>query len=300
MAKKKKNKKQKFFNKLKNKYKLVILNADTFEEKFSLKLSPINVFVIAGSASILLIFLTTYIIAFTPLREYIPGYTSTNMKTAMYKLLLKADSLENSINAKNLYIENIKSIISGQDVVDKIENQPQSTNIKHENTALKNSKEDSMLRAEIENIDNYTVNFSNNDKVSQKNYYGSYASIKDFFFFSPLKGMTTNLFDPAGNHYGIDIVAGKNEAIKATLDGTVIFSGWTLATGYVIALQHANNIISVYKHNSALLKHQGNYVKAGEPIAIIGETGELSTGPHLHFELWFNGNPVNPKDYIVF
>lgn len=300
MAKKKKNKKQKFFNKLKNKYKLVILNADTFEEKFSLKLSPINVFVIAGSASILLIFLTTYIIAFTPLREYIPGYTSTNMKTAMYKLLLKADSLENSINAKNLYIENIKSIISGQEIVDKIENQPQSTNIKHENTALKNSKEDSMLRAEIENIDNYTVNFSNNDKVSQKNYYGSYASIKDFFFFSPLKGMTTNLFDPAGNHYGIDIVAGKNEAIKATLDGTVIFSGWTLATGYVIALQHANNIISVYKHNSALLKHQGNYVKAGEPIAIIGETGELSTGPHLHFELWFNGNPVNPKDYIVF
>jgi len=112
--------------------------------------------------------------------------------------------------------------------------------------------------------------------------------------------MITNLFDPAKDHYGIDIVAGKNEAIKATLDGTVIFSGWTLATGYVIALQHANNIISVYKHNSALLKHQGNYVKAGEPIAIIGETGELSTGPHLHFELWFNGNPVNPKDYIVF
>jgi len=302
MAKKKNNKKQKFFNKLKNKYKLVILNADTFEEKFSLKLSPMNVFVLAGSASILLIFLTTFIIAFTPLREYIPGYTSTNMKTAMYKLLLKADSLENSVKAKNLYIENIKSIISGEDGLDEMEEQPQPTNLKHENinVAIKKSKEDSLLRAEIENIDNYTVSFNNYEKPVQKNYYGSYASIKDFFFFSPLKGMTTNLFDPAGNHYGIDIVAGKNEAIKATLDGTVIFSGWTLATGYVIALQHANNIISVYKHNSALLKHQGNYVKAGEPIAIIGETGELSTGPHLHFELWFNGNPVNPKDYIVF
>lgn len=300
MIKKKKNKKQKFFHKLKNKYRLVILNADTFEEKFSLKLSPINVFVIAGSASILLIFLTTYIIAFTPLREYIPGYTSTNMKTAMYKLLLKADSLENAVKAKNLYIENIKSIISGEIINEEIDEQPVQTNLKHENVLIKKSKEDSLLRAEIENIDNYTVNFNNNEKTTQKNYYGSYASIKDFFFFSPLKGITTNLFDPANNHYGIDIVAGKNEAIKATLDGTVIFSGWTLETGYVIALQHGNNIISVYKHNSALLKRQGSYVKAGEPIAIIGETGELTTGPHLHFELWFNGNPVNPKDYIVF
>ncbi|HRS54164.1 MAG TPA: M23 family metallopeptidase [Bacteroidales bacterium] len=291
MVKKKKSKK-KFIYKLRNKYKLVILNADTFEEKFSLKLSPMNVFVITGSISILLIFLTTYIIAFTPLREYIPGYASTDVKVNLYKLITKTDSLEEAIKAKDLYIQNIKNIILGQEneaITNTNENQ--LSNYSQENTILKSSKKNNALTTEVENLDN-------NLKTSP-NYKGS-ISIKDFFFFSPVKGIIINFFNPANNHYGIDIVSKKNEAIKATLDGTVIFSGWTFETGNVIIIQHPNNIISVYKHNSALLKKQGAYVKAGEPIAIIGETGELSTGPHLHFELWFNGNPVNPKDYIVF
>ena len=124
--------------------------------------------------------------------------------------------------------------------------------------------------------------------------------IRNFFFFTPLKGFVTNNFNALNSHYGIDIVAKKNEPIKATLDGTVIFCDWTIKTGYVIAIQHQNNIISVYKHNSALMKKEGNYVKAGEVIAIIGNTGELTSGPHLHFELWYDGKAVNPKEFMRF
>jgi murein DD-endopeptidase MepM/ murein hydrolase activator NlpD len=124
--------------------------------------------------------------------------------------------------------------------------------------------------------------------------------VSQFFFFPPINGLITNYFNPAQNHFGVDIVAGSGTPIKATLDGTIIFAGWTLSSGYTLAIQHANNLVSVYKHNDVLLKREGNYVKAGEAIAIIGNTGTFSTGIHLHFELWFNGNPINPIDYIVF
>jgi len=301
MAKKIKTGKKKLIHKLRNKYRLVILNAETFEEKFSLKLSPMNVFVITGSASILLIFLTTYLIAFTPLREYIPGYPSSQMKNNLYKLVAKADSLEKTVNDKDVYINNIRSIIMGHDVAAiEEEPQPETPDVSHGNISFAKSKADSALRAEIESIDNFSVNFLPVENSGQKHYSRSTANVRDFFFFTPLKGLITNHFNPIIKHYGIDIVAKKNEAIKSTMDGTVIFSSWTLETGYVIAVQHQHNIISVYKHNSALLKGQGSYVKAGDPIAIIGESGELSSGPHLHFELWFNGSPVNPADYIVF
>jgi murein DD-endopeptidase MepM/ murein hydrolase activator NlpD len=126
------------------------------------------------------------------------------------------------------------------------------------------------------------------------------SSIVGFLFFTPLKGIITSEFNPAQGHYGIDIVSKQNEAVKSVLDGTVIFSNWTLETGYVMSVQHSQNIVSIYKHNSVLLKKTGEYVRAGEPIAIVGETGEQITGPHLHFELWNDGRPVNPKDYITF
>jgi murein DD-endopeptidase MepM/ murein hydrolase activator NlpD len=128
----------------------------------------------------------------------------------------------------------------------------------------------------------------------------SKESITNFFFFSPLKGLVTNSFDMKEEHYGIDITAQENEAIKATLDGTVIMSAWTSETGYVIQIQHENNLVSVYKHNSALMKKVGQYVKAGEVVAIIGNSGELTSGTHLHFELWYNGNPIDPQEYMVF
>jgi murein DD-endopeptidase MepM/ murein hydrolase activator NlpD len=291
----KKNKKNKIFRNFKNKYKFVIMQDDTFEEKLSFRLSRMNVFVIGGISVIILIIATIFIIAFTPLREYIPGYANVNMDKKVRELALTTDSLIANIRQKNLYINNIKNIIEGKDIIDSVQ-QDIKINKNYDTISLSKSREDSLLRKEIENIDQYNqYNLSANEESGSSIY-----SIKDFLFFTPLKGIITNNFNPKDKHYGVDVVAGKNSAIKATLDGVVIFSVWTLNTGYSIAIQHQNNIISVYKHNSALLKKEGDFVKAGEVIAILGSSGELSTGPHLHFELWYNGMPVNPVDYITF
>jgi len=290
-----KKNKSRFIQRLKNKYRLVIMNDNTFEEKFSFKLSRLNVFVATGAASILLIFITTYIIAFTPLREYIPGYGSNESTRKVRELMLKADSLEENLKNKELYLYNIKNVIEGKEIVDALPEKPDTSGKTHGNINISKSKEDSLLRVEMEKQDKYNITaVSDNSSGSQ------ISSISNFLFFTPLKGIITNNFDPANDHFGIDVVAKKNEAIKSTLSGVVIFAGWTLKTGYTIVIQHQDNLISVYKHNSALLKKEKDYVVAGEAIAIIGETGELSNGPHLHFELWYGGAPVNPRDYMIF
>ncbi|MBS4012722.1 MAG: M23 family metallopeptidase [Bacteroidetes bacterium] len=288
---KKTKKERKFFNKLHDKYRLVVMNDNTFEEKISFRLTRFNVFLFFGTLAIFLIVATIYIVAFTPLREYIPGYADFNTRQVLRELNLRADTIEAELIRKDLYILNLQNIISGREIVDVFpDTVPQSSEPVKE---LPKSKEDSILRKEIESESNYSY-WVDTDSFK------TYSDIYQFFFFPPVKGLVTNYFNPAENHFGVDIVADQKEAIKATLDGTVIFASWTIETGYTIGIQHPNNLISVYKHNSALLKHIGNYVKAGEVIAIIGESGYLSTGTHLHFELWYHGNPVNPLDYIVF
>ncbi len=285
-------KKKSFFNKLHDKYRLVLMNDDTFEEKLSFRLTRFNVFIFFGAVTIFLVVATTYLIAFTPLREYIPGYGDFNTRKVLRELTLRADSLETSLRQKDLYIMNIRNIVEGREILDHI---PDSLDgiASYEIDELPRSREDSILRAEMESLGGYPVSLVSTDIYANNN-------INQFFFFPPIKGIITNHFDPARGHYGVDLVADPNEAIKSTLDGTVIFSGWTLETGYTISIQHTSNLISVYKHNSVMLKQSGELVKAGEVIAIIGNSGILSSGPHLHFELWFNGNPVNPVDYIIF
>ncbi|MHC1708468.1 MAG: M23 family metallopeptidase [Bacteroidales bacterium] len=285
---------KKWLIKLKDKYRLVLLNDNTLEEKLSIRLSRLNVFIVLGSITIFLIFITTYIIAFTPLREYIPGYASVSSQKAVYKLQLRADSLETAMNERDLYIENIKNIIAGRELIDELPAK-KDTNTDYRNITLKNSKEDSALRAEIEKDERFGIS----DQVTSEIMPGR-QNMSSFLFFTPIKGIVTNNFDPADRHYGIDIVAKKNEVIKATLEGRVIFADWTIETGFTMGIQHQGNLISVYKHNASNLKKTGAYVKAGEPIAFVGGSGELSTGPHLHFELWYNGNPVNPRDYMSF
>jgi murein DD-endopeptidase MepM/ murein hydrolase activator NlpD len=292
---KKDKKKKSFLNKLRNKYRLVIMNDETLEERLTFRLSRLNVFVVLGTLTIILIILTTILIAFTSLREYIPGYTNVGLQKKLYELQIKTDSIEKGLEKKDLFIQNMKDVMNGKDLSVDIPLTKDSLH-KYNNIKLKKSPEDSLLRAEVENQGKYNLyRFENTENVRQKN-----QSIGKVLFFIPLKGVITNGFNTKQDHYGIDIVAKQNEAIKCVLDGTVIFSNWTLETGYTIVIQHQENIISVYKHNSALLKKEGDFVKAGDPIAIIGQTGELATGPHLHFELWSDGNPVDPKDYINF
>lgn len=267
------------------------MNDETLEEKASFVLSPLSVFVFTGSVILFLIVLVTYIIAFTPLREYIPGYTDVNIKRNMVKLAMKADSLEDAMADKDLYIQNINNIINGN-VQGDSSRTPQPQKQEYDHLHVSPSETESELRKNIESQDKYSLAFSE-DKNPK-------SSIAGFFFFVPVNGTISNSFNSAENHYGVDIVGRKNEAIKATLDGSVIFAGWTSETGYVIQLQHSNDLISIYKHNSVLLKKTGDKVKAGEVIAIIGESGEFSTGPHLHFELWNNGRPIDPQDYMSF
>ncbi|PJB14400.1 MAG: peptidase M23 [Flavobacteriales bacterium CG_4_9_14_3_um_filter_32_8] len=284
------SKKPKKFQRLKHKYRLVILNDDTFEEKVSFKLSQLNVFVVVGISSLVLISLVIVLIAFTPLREFIPGYANVNVRKQGVENFLKSDSIELALAHNNLYIDNIKQIIQGKPI--KLDDKAFVDSTVNYKMIINNPiEEDSLLRNTIETEEKYNL-FSKAGSTP--------GNISSFIFLQPLKGMVTNRFNFKKQHFGIDVVAPKNEAIKATLDGTVIFAEWTSETGYVIQLQHADNIISIYKHNSVLHKKVGDHVKAGEVIAIIGNSGELSTGPHLHFELWYNGIPINPEDYMMF
>jgi murein DD-endopeptidase MepM/ murein hydrolase activator NlpD len=279
---------------IRDQYRLVILNEDTLEERLSFKLSRLNVFIAIGLLSIVLVLITTYIIAFTPLKEYIPGYTDVTLQRRIYELQLRSDSVAFAMKSQESYLENLRKVLGGN-LPNEREMKPLDTAQvrNYQNIKDKRSPEDSVLRTEYENASKY--NLFKSDKPSSKG-----TTMHNLTFFPPIKGTVTSEFDPLRKHFGIDIVAARDEVIKAAQDGTIIFSGWTVETGYVIAIQHPGNVVTVYKHNSVLLKKEGNIVNAGETIAIIGESGELSTGPHLHLELWISGIPVNPKDYIVF
>lgn len=280
-----------FFKHIKDKYRVVVLNDNTFEEKVSLRLNLLGIFILVGSITIVMTFLVISLVAFTPLREYIPGYGNVDQKKSLMTLVNKADSLENALNAREWYMQNISNIIN-----DSLENKPQKpykdTLVDYSKIKTEPSENDRGLRNEVESADKYSLNIS--DKTKPVN------SISNFVFFSPVKGIITSSFNLKEEHYGTDVAAKENEFIKSTLDGTVVFSGFTNNDGYVIQVQHSNNIVSIYKHNSELMVRTGDYVKAGRPIAIVGNSGETSSGPHLHFELWYNGSPINPQDYIVF
>jgi len=283
--------KKKIYRKLSNKYRLVIMNDETFEEKVSVTLSPLNVFVFTGTIIISLITFTIYIIAFTPLREYIPGYADVSMQRKLVSLTYKTDSLMKSMVVRDLYLQNLRNIIDGNEESDSSSANPPAL-VRYDTIQFQAaSAADSAIRQQIESQDRFTLSATGSTSSS---------SLSGFYFFTPVKGTVTSVFNSKSKHYGIDVVAAPNEVIKSTLDGTVVMADWTSETGYVIAVQHSNNLFSIYKHNSALLKNTGDYVKAGEVLAIIGNSGELTTGPHLHFELWYNGSPVNPVDYMTF
>ncbi|CAM1351054.1 MULTISPECIES: M23 family metallopeptidase [Tenacibaculum] len=284
----KKHKKGKLKQKLTDKYRLVILNEDTFQERFSLKLSRLNVFVFGGLFSILLVMLTTLIIAFTSLREYIPGYSSTSLKKKATRLIYKADSLKQKLTVLENYTRAIKPVLTGEIEPEKIDSIiSDGMGVVLDEKLLQPTKKDSVFREKVESKDRFPLTEGGLNRAKN-------------VFFSPLKGNMSQEFDVNEKHFAVDIVAQTGTPVMAIADGTVILAEWTAETGYVIMLQHTNKFISVYKHNGTLLKEQGEIVKSGEVIANVGSTGELSTGPHLHFELWNNGYPVNPINYIDF
>ncbi|WP_196891146.1 M23 family metallopeptidase [Aureivirga marina] len=275
-------------SKLTSKYRMVILNDDNFEEKLSLKLTRLNVFIFGGLFSILLIVGTIFLIAFTPIREYIPGYTSTKLKRQTSNLLIKLDSLERESALTNQKISKLLPILRGEeDIEEYYKKTNEIIDLKDTPFKVKASKLDSVFREKVE---------------SEKRFNLFDEAKKDvgIVFFSPISGTISHQYNPEEKHYAIDIAVTEGTPVKAAAEGTVIFADWTSQTGNVIIIEHANGFISVYKHNATLLKEQGDLVKSGEVIATAGSTGELSTGPHLHFELWNEGFPVNPINFIDF
>jgi murein DD-endopeptidase MepM/ murein hydrolase activator NlpD len=286
---------RKIIKKMRHKSRLVVLNDDTFEEQFSMVLSPLNVFSWGGIFLLVFTVLVTLLIAFTPLRELIPGYADVNTRKLATYTALRADSIEESGRLNEQYVANIKEILEGKEglISDSVTapDQIQKTDI--EGLELDPSKNDSILRKTVEEAERFNIN-----QVSSDN---SQETLLKMLLFPPLKGVITSHFNPGIGHYGVDIVpTAENASVSAAYDGVVIQAAWTSDEGHVLYVQHKGNLVSVYKHNSVLLKKVGDNIKAGEAICIVGNSGELSTGPHLHFELWYKGTPVDPEHYVVF
>lgn len=286
-----KNSKWKIFSEqLRNKYRLVILNDDTFAEKFAFRLSPLGLIVAISAITIAMTTLVISLVAFTSLREYIPGYGNVTERKEILDLTVKTDSLEAILKARDWYMKNLVNVFEGR-TEGKTDKPPKDTSGKFQKVNVKPSENDLQFRKEVEN-EPASIKFAGSS--IKKN------SLANYLFFSPVKGVVTESFNLSEEHYGVDVVAKKDAMIKSTLDGTVIYSGFTPADGHVLQIQHDNNLISIYKHNSSVLKKMGDKVKSGEAISIIGNSGENSKGPHLHFELWHNGLPINPEEFIVF
>jgi len=278
---------KKYWSKLLHKYRFVIMTDSSFEEKLSLTLSRLNVFAFAGFFVFVCFFSTLLLIAYTPLSEYVPGKSSLEVQKNLIELSIKSDSLEGILLNKAVYLKNITNLISGNELITPIENNNSAAE-KEAEIIFEKSRADSLLRISVEAEDNSSIYVKS---VSNNNY---------LMFFAPVSGLISDVYNRKIKHFGVDLVAKNKSRISSVLDGTVIISHWTSETGYVIAIQHKNDYVSLYKHNSLLLKEVGDFVNTGDHIAVIGNSGELSSGPHLHFELWHKGTPVNPEDYISF
>ena len=283
---------KKLLKRLRNKYRLMVINENTFDERLSYRLSPLNVITSISLTVILIASMTILVIIYTPLKEYIPGYPSDQIRKNAYHASNLADSLNVVIGQYRRYNDNVQLILRGEVPVDSFL-LDSSSDVRYDKVSFVRSPEDSVLRKRFEEDEKYNISISPSS--------GDINRLKEsLLFFPPIRGQISSTFDASTDHLGIDITAGENEPILATLDGTVIMSSWTSESGYVIQIMHKNNLISVYKHNSVLLHSVGDKVQAGEAIAIIGNTGEISTGPHLHFELWYDGKALNPEEFITF
>ncbi len=270
------------------KYRFVLLNENTFEEILSYKLSRFNVFTIVSISAIILIGATYMIISLTPLKEYIPGYDSTAMRRKAINNTYLLDSLQQQLFLNQRYISSITGALSGN--VD-LEEMP-SRNVQGdidliEELDFSTNPQDSLLREEVSQEDRF-------------NLFETAGTESNFTLFPPLTGVITQGYDPLKNHFAVDVGVPEKTPVKAVSDGTVILAEWTTETGYVVIIKHEQNLISVYKHNESLAVNQGDLVISGEVIGFAGSTGVLSTGPHLHFELWSDGYPINPTELIEF
>jgi murein DD-endopeptidase MepM/ murein hydrolase activator NlpD len=286
MAKNEKNRRN-----WRDKYKFAIFNDTTFEEVWRVRLTQYNAFLLIVFLMLFIVGATSSLIAFTNIREFIPGYPDITMRRNILMSAIRLDSLERELALRDKYFANLNAIISGKPPVEIIP--PHDTTKNYGAIKFANSPEDQALRSKVEKEEQF--NLSLGPRINET------TSLASLHFFPPVKGIVSGKYDLRTKHFGTDIVTKPKSLVSAALDGTVIFTGWTMETGYVIEIQHINNLVSVYKHNSSLLKEAGDLVRAGEAISVVGDSGELYTsGPHLHFEMWYKGNPLDPEKHILF
>ncbi|WP_300698625.1 M23 family metallopeptidase [uncultured Bacteroides sp.] len=277
-----------FWSNIKFKYKLTIINENTLEEIVGIRVSKLNGISVLLSVLTVLFLIASAIIAFTPLRNYLPGYMNSDVRAQVVENALRVDSLQQLVDRQNMYIMNIQDIFRGTVRIDTV----------HSIDSLTTVREDSLMERTQREID-FRKQYEETEKYNLTSI-TSRPDIEGMIFYRPTRGMITDRFNADKRHYGTDIAANPGESVLATLDGTVILSTYTAETGYVIEVQHNQDFISVYKHCGSLLKQEGDIVQAGEAIALVGNSGQLTTGPHLHFELWHKRRAVNPEKYIVF
>lgn len=288
-------KKEKKKLKLNKKYVFMVSHDETMEPIVDFKVNLLKFSLITLATVLILMVITAVVIIATPIKEYLPGYTDQSlMQRQVYELNRKADSIARELQRNDIYFNNLKLVIEGydfsQDSLEQYDIYAPLLGFNTDTIQLRHSSQDSSLRAEFEEANLYRLNPTETQTVNSR------ASN----FFTPLTGTVTKIYNPSEGHYGVDVASTGSQLIKATLDGTVVYASWTLDYGYTIGIQHESNYFSNYKHNATLLKKEGDFVKAGEAIAILGASGELTDGPMLHFELWHNGTSLNPTDYINF
>lgn len=288
----KKRKRRHWWHNIKFKYKLTILNENTLEEVFSLYVSKLNGLSLLFTVLLLLFFFTSLLMVFTPLRNYLPGYMSNELRSAIVTNALRVDSLEQVAEQQHRYVQNIQDLLAGRVELDSVQSIADIDSLREMPVGMleEATEREELFRSQYEDAERYNLTGTRQ---------GS-SDMTGLKFHCPVRGILASVFDVEQQHYGVDIATSPNSSVLATLDGTVLWSGYSMDMGYVIALQHKKGLVSIYQHCSALLKEQGQAVKAGEAIGLAGKKGVHSTGPHLHFELWNNGQPLNPEKYIVF
>lgn len=280
-----------FLARLRSKYRLVLIDDRTFAERLSARLNLLSVLVFTVLAFLLYGALVSTLIVFTPLKRFIPGYSDEETRVQAIRSAERADSLQVALTEQRAFIHNLQAVLTGEQPLDSATLQRPAL-VRQDPAGLGPGAPDSALRARIQREEQYSL--VEGRGASER------RELASVLFVPPVEGVVTSAFDRVKGHFGIDIVTAPDAAVKSCLAGTVALSSWTTDAGHVLALQHTNGLVSVYKHNRVLLKKAGDRVKPGEAIAIVGDTGENSSGPHLHFELWHNGDAVDPAAYMMF
>ena len=285
--------KKTFSNWLFNRYILIVRNEEDFAEKRSVGFTYAKIIVL-GFTFFTVVMILSFLLVETLLAQWFdPRHAQMEANRQLVRLSLELDSLENEVNKKDLFIKNFQNIVMGKTDEENEVADESSQDIDEMKAGLDDMDYqaiDSQFRKQFETSEVSLLTYAGNDR----------ADLQEMFLFSPIDGIISQKYNVKSEHYGVDVVAKKNEPVKCVADGTVILASWTQDSGFVIAVQHRGNLISVYKHNDELLEKVGNFVSAGEIISISGNTGELTDGTHLHFELWYNGNPINPEEFVTF